>query len=85
MTIAVPTLDQWTSGLMQVSVMNASGNYTVSAVGTSGQVTVGQPNQRPVTGTSALVQFLVSAKKKSAAVNVTGPCGQQTVMVPVRP
>lgn len=84
MTITVPTLEQWTTGIMQVNIQGTSGAFTVSAVGITGQVVVAQPTSKALTGTSALVQFQLSAKKKSAAVNVSGPCGAQAVMVEVR-
>jgi hypothetical protein len=49
----------------------------------SGQVTV-TPTTQPVNLGSAIVEFSLQAKKKSSAVNITGPCGAKSVMVAIQ-
>lgn len=84
MTVSSPTLSQWSSGKLVVNLSGIISPATVSATQTSGQVMVDWPTSRTITGSSAIIEFGLQAKKKSSSVTVNGPCGSKTVMVTVQ-
>lgn len=83
MTVNNPVLSAWGTGKLAVTLSGLKEPTIIRATATSGQVTV-SPASISVTGTSAIVEFQLQAKKKSSSVVVSGPCGTQTVMVTVR-
>lgn len=83
MTVTAPTLAPWSSGKLVVNLTGLTSPATIRATAVSGQVTV-SPASKSVTGTSAIVEFQLQAKKKSGNILVTGPCGSQTIIVNVR-
>jgi hypothetical protein len=83
--VSVPTLSQWGSGKLVISLSGFGSPSSVTATSTDGQVSVSPPRTRTISGANAIVEFGLQAKKKSAAVTITGPCGPpQSVMVNVR-
>jgi hypothetical protein len=83
MTINSPTLPAWGTGRLIVTLTGIPKSGTVTATSTSGQVTV-LTEPKSVAMGSAIVEFSLQAKKKSSAVNVSGPCGAKSVMVVVQ-
>lgn len=85
MTVAAPTLAQWSSGTLTVTLTGPlPPSFTVTATPDSGQLTV-TPRFQPISSaTSVTTAFRVQSKKKSANVIINGPCGPQTVMVNVQ-
>jgi hypothetical protein len=85
MTISVvpPVLTQWGTGKLVVTLTGLTDSATVRATASSGQITV-TPASKSVTGTSAIIEFRLQAKKKSSSITITGPCGTQIVPVPVK-
>jgi hypothetical protein len=83
MTTNSPVIPAWGTGKLIVTLTGIPKSSTVTATSTSGQVTV-TPASQPVNLGSAIVEFSLAAKKKSSAVNITGPCGAKSVMVVVQ-
>jgi hypothetical protein len=83
MTVAVPTLSAWSSGKIVVTFEGLTQSGTVRVTANSGQIVV-DPTPKPVSGTSAIVEFAIQVKKKSSSVTVTGPCGTKVVQVTVQ-
>jgi hypothetical protein len=83
MTTNSPTLPAWGTGKLIVTLTGIPKSGTVTATSMSGQVTV-TPTTQPVNLGSAIVEFSLQAKKKSSAVNITGPCGAKSVMVAIQ-
>jgi hypothetical protein len=84
MTINSPVVPAWSSGKLIVTLIGVPKSSTVSAVATSGQVTVTPTTPQPVSMGSAIVEIGLQAKKKSSSVIINGPCGSKTVMVNVQ-
>lgn len=68
---------------ISVMLTNIIGNTTVTVQGSDGQVTV-TPLTKTVTGTSALLPFLVRVKRQSRTITFVSPCGSRSVAVNVR-
>ncbi len=83
MTVTVAPIPEWGTGKLVVNLSGLTSSGSVSATSTSGQVTV-SPSSQTVSGSSAILEFRLQAKKKSASVIVNGPCGSQTVLVNVQ-
>ncbi len=84
MTLQAAVIPQWGSGKLVVSLSGlANEGHTVTAFADSGQVTV-SPSSQTFTGTAAVLEFKLQAKKKSATVTVNGPCGTKSVQVVVK-
>lgn len=83
MTVSELTLPSWGSGVINVTLENMTGPTEVKAVSSSGQVSV-SPGLKKVSGTSAVIPFQVSVKKKGGEITFSSNCGSQTVMVNVK-
>jgi len=85
MMVSSPTIPAWGTGKLIVTLTGLTGPGEVKVTSNSGQITV-TPNSKPVSPdtTSVIAEFQLQAKKKSGTVTVSGPCGTQTVTIPVR-
>jgi hypothetical protein len=83
MTTNSPVIPAWGTGKLIVTLTGIPKSSTVSATSTSGQVTV-TPALQPVNLGSAIVEFSLAAKKKSAVVTISGPCGTKNIAITVQ-
>lgn len=71
------------SRTVSVSVQNYVAPVTVTAVPSTGQVTV-QPTSRTIAGVSTIMDFLFTVKQNSTSVVFNSRCGSKTVQVIVQ-
>jgi hypothetical protein len=83
MTTNNPVIPAWETGKLIVTLTGIPKSGTVTATSTSGQVTV-LTEPKPVAMGSAIVEFSLQAKKKSAVVNISGPCGTKNIAITVQ-
>lgn len=69
-------------GIVTVNLLNMVTPTEVTAIPSSGQVTV-NPGLKQVTGTSASIQFQVGVKRKGGTVTFKSGCGSKVVVVKV--
>jgi hypothetical protein len=85
MAIDAPTLRQWTSGLLRVTINSpVAQSFTLTVTPETGQLAVSPRSRSFTAATNVIATFTLTAKKKSTSITVAGPCGNKTVLVNVQ-
>jgi outer membrane biosynthesis protein TonB len=86
LSLSPATIPAWGTGKLVVTLSGLTEAVTVKVISSSGQVTVLTPTTVSVATslTSSIIEFKLQVKRKSGSVTVSGPCGVQTISVPVK-
>lgn len=86
LSISPATIPAWGTGKLVVTLSGLTEAVTVKVTSSSGQVTVLPPTTVSVATslTSSIIEFKLQVKRKSGSLTVSGPCGVQTISVPVK-